>query len=395
MKAEKHAPNRKRIKLLFITNELAAGGVQRIVVDFASRLNGEQFAVSVATLWDRPDYDFNRSDLHPDVELKNFLFKRFWDFGAWYRLYRYIKKNRFDVVFTQLFMSDLFGRTAAYLARTPVIVMAVQNIIPGFPKKYILTDRLLMHITDACLSPTQTISDYAREVVGVPEKKIHLVQTNSVDLRRFKAPFDRKQVRRSIDVPEQSRIIITVGRMIEQKGHTILLKAIPRVLQQESDTYIVFVGTGGLEPDLKKEARELGIESHVRFLGVRKDVPDLLRSADVFVLPSIWEGQGMVLFEAMFSNLPIVASRVGGIPDVIESEQTGLLCEPGDPKELARSLVRILKDDGLRKKLTSEAFHRFSDRTTERSAEEMGNLFITLLDRKQARGRLYATPHDI
>jgi len=372
----------RKIQLLFILNELAAGGVQRLVVDFANKLHGDRFSVSVATLLDGPKYSFHRDQLHPDIELKYFHFKKFWDVAAWYRLYRYIRRNEFDVVFTQLFMSDLFGRTAAYLARTPVIVTAIQNLIPSLPKKYIWTDRILARITDACISPTPAISAYAGMVIKFPLWKIRLLPTNAVDERRFKTPFDRGQIRRSIDVSEHGRMIISVGRLIEQKGHTVLLRAIPKVLQQHPDTYVVVAGGGELEPALKKEAGELGITSHVRFLGERKDIPDLLRSADVFVFPSLWEGQGIVLFEAMFSGLPIVASRTGGIPDVIENERTGLLCEPGNADELARALIRILGDESLRERLTTEALRRFSDRTMEESAKKMGDLFIELLEKK-------------
>ncbi len=372
----------RKIKLLFIMNELAVGGVQRLVVDYANELNKGRFAVSLATLLDRPRYSFNQDQLDPGIELENFRFKKFWDLAQWYRLYRFIRRNRFDVVFTQLFMSDLFGRTAAYCARTPIIVTAIQNLIPATPGKYIWTDRILAYLTDACISPTPAISAYAEKTIKFPVRKIHELPTNSVDARRFTAPFDRARVRGSMQIPEKGRVIISVGRLIEQKGHTVLLKAIPAVLQAEPDAYLVIAGGGGLGPALRKEAEELGIASRVRFLGERKDIPDLLRSADVFVFPSLWEGQGVALFEAMFSNLPIVASRTGGIPDVIKHEETGLLCEPGNANELARALIRVLKDDGLRQELTSEASRRFSDRTIEQSAKKMGDLFVALLGRR-------------
>lgn len=385
MRNTKYMPtDREKIKILFIMNELAVGGVQRLVVDYANELNEGRFSVSVATLLDRPRYSFHRDQLDAGVELTNFRFKKFWDFIQWYQLYRYIRRGKFDVVFTQLFMSDLFGRTAAYCARTPVIITAIQNLIPATPKKYIWTDRILARITDACVSPTPAISTYARKTIGFPLEKIRELPTNAVDIRRFTAPFDRALVRRSMQVPEHSRVIVSVGRLIEQKGHTVLLRAIPAVLQAEPDTYLVIAGGGGLEPALREEAKELRIASRVHFLGERKDIPDLLRSADVFVFPSLWEGQGVALFEAMFSNLPIVASRTGGIPDAITHKETGLLCEPGNAEELSLALISVLGDAHLREKLTSEALRRFSDRTIEQSAKKMGDLFIELLDRKSS-----------
>jgi len=373
------------IKLLFITNDLGVGGVERLTVDFANHLDKNRFRVSIANLLDGPQSSFHVDQMDPDVQLHRFHFKRFWDFGGWFRLYRYIRQEKFDVVFTQLFMSDLFGRTAAYAARVPVIVYAIQNLIPSWPKKYIVTDRILRYITDVCISPTHTITVFAQEVIGFSADKIRVMPTNSVNLRRFTTPLDKATVRRSINVPEDCRMVITVGRLVEQKGHTVLLKAIPAILEEEPNTFFIFVGAGRLESDLKKEAADLGVSSHVRFLGARKDVPDLMRSADIFAFPSVFEGQGMSLFEAMFSDLAIVASRVGGIPDVIKHEETGLLCEPGNAGELARTLVRILRDDELRKRLATEVRQRYSDRTMDQAAKELGNLFIELLERKIGR----------
>src|SRR3989344_559713 len=193
MQTHKDGNERRKVKVLFITNDLGAGGVERLVVDFANELNGDRFEISIATLLDRSKSYFYLDELNPDIPLQKFRFKRFWDFAAWYRLYRYIRKEKFDVVFTQLFMSDLFGRTAAYAARTPVIVMAIQNLIPSWPMKYILADRILQYITDICISPTKTITEYARDVVKVSPDKIRVVPTNAVDIRRFQTPVDRAQ----------------------------------------------------------------------------------------------------------------------------------------------------------------------------------------------------------
>src|SRR3970282_1035237 len=120
-----------KIKILFITNDLIPGGVQRLVVDFANSLNKHKFDISIAVLCERPENKFNQSRVLPHIEISNFGFKRFWDITAWYRLYRHIKTYKFDIVFTQLFMSDLFGRTAAFFARTPVIITEIQNLIPS------------------------------------------------------------------------------------------------------------------------------------------------------------------------------------------------------------------------------------------------------------------------
>ncbi len=374
-----------KFKLLLLTNELAPGGVQRLVVNFANELEKKDVDVTVATLRTEQKYSFFKDLLKPSVVYIDFGFRGFWDVPGFFRLYRYIRREKFDVVFTQLFMSDLFGRLAALLARTRLIVTAVQNLIPSLPKKYIWTDWVLSKCTDACLSQTQAISVYARDVIGFPQKKIHEISMNAVDLSKFTTPIDRVKIRREIGIPEGAHFVLTVGRLIEQKGHTYLLRAMPLVLKDKPDTYFAIAGIGGLEASLKQEAKELGIEHRVIFLGARKDVPDLMRSADIFVFPSVWEGQGMVLAEAFFSDLPIVASNVGGIPDVIKHEETGLLAEPRDVEGLARALVRALSDDALMARLAREARVRYGDRTIENSAAALARLFSQLLDHKRSR----------
>src|SRR3989344_1994577 len=118
------------IKVLFLINDLGLGGVQRLVADFANGLNKGDFEVWVGTLWAKPESFFYKDKLNPEVNFRNFAFKRFFDLASWWRLYRFIRRNRFDIVFTQLFMADTVGRISAWWARTPVILTEIQNLIP-------------------------------------------------------------------------------------------------------------------------------------------------------------------------------------------------------------------------------------------------------------------------
>ncbi|HVV39389.1 MAG TPA: glycosyltransferase family 4 protein [Candidatus Paceibacterota bacterium] len=372
----------RKLKLLFLTNDFSAGGVQRIIADFANRMHGERFEVEVAVLWDKPGYSFTVDQLRHDVPLTNLGFKKFWDIAGWYRLYRFIRAKRFDIVFTQLFMADLFGRTAAYLARTPVIVTEIQNLIPHLPKKYIVADRVLRHITDLCLSPTAAITHYARDVIGYSAQDVVEVPTNSIDEKRFEAAPDVAAVRASLSVPADAPFIVSVGRLIEQKGHTVLLKAMPLVLKQLPNARAAIVGGGDLHDALLAETKQLGLEDSVTFAGIRKDIPAIMQSADVFAFPSLYEGQGVVLFEAMFSHLPIAASGVGGILDVIKDNETGLLAPPGDPAALAHALVRLLTDASLRARVCEQALLAYGDRTLTHSAAVLGDVLLKVYAQK-------------
>lgn len=376
----------KKIKVLFLINDLGLGGVEKLTINFANSMNREKFEVYVATLFSRPTSFFSKKDFKDDVVLTNFSFKSYRDLRHWFILYKFIKKNRFDVVFTQLFMADTIGRLTAFLARVPVIATAIQNIIPDLPKKFIITDQLLAHLTDVCIAPSPATIKYATEVIKFPLKKIVEVPTNCADPKRFEdLKIDKKNFKESLGVPAESRLIVTIGRLITQKGHSILLDAAPKVLAKSKDIYFLIVGDGHLEQQLKEKTKELGLSNNVKFLGSRKDTPELLAISDIFVFPSIWEGQGMILFEAFFSKIPVVASNVGGIPDVVKDQETGLLVEPGNAKDLADKLLQALENPEMCKKLAETAFDRNKDRTIENSVKKIESLFLNILSKKQQK----------
>ena len=135
---------------------------------------------------------------------------------------------------------------------------------------------------------------------------------------------------------------MTVGRFSEQKGHRYLLAAIPDVLARHPATYFLWAGEGDLEADLRAEARRLGLEGQVRFLGRRDDVPHLLAAADPFVLPSLFEGLPLAVLEAMAARLPVVGTRVCGTSEAVQDGVTGRLVPPEDAAALTAAIVQVL-----------------------------------------------------
>ncbi|MDD5547601.1 MAG: glycosyltransferase family 4 protein [Candidatus Pacebacteria bacterium] len=372
-----------KVKILFVTNDLGVGGVQRLAVEFANFLDKSKFDVSLAILFSRKDSYFYKDLLGTDIKFFNFDFNNYWDLPEFFKFYKFLRKNKFDIVFTQLFMADFIGRIAAFFAGVPVIVTEIQNLVAGLPQRYILTDKLLGKITDLCISTTNAITEYAIKIIGFPPEKVAEVPTNAVDARRFEKKINKADFKKSLGVPPDAKMVITIGRMVGQKGHTILLKAAPKILAKNPNVYFVIVGSGRLEGELKAEAESLKLGEKVKFPGARTDTPDLLMASDVFAFPSLWEGQGLILFEAMFAGTPIVASNVGGIPDVIKHEETGLLAEPGNPDDLAEKILRALDDKKIVEKITKTAFERYKDRTMENSAKKLEDAFLRVYNSKR------------
>jgi glycosyltransferase involved in cell wall biosynthesis len=160
---------------------------------------------------------------------------------------------------------------------------------------------------------------------------------------------DGQRIRQELGIGLDDFLVGNVGRLALQKGQRHLIGAMPLLLERVPRAHAVIAGSGDLEDFLRDLAADLGVAERVHVLGQRKDVPALMHAIDVFAMPSIWEGFGLVLLEAMAAGRPIVASRVATIPEVVLDGETGLLVPSGDPLLLAEALARLAADPGLAK----------------------------------------------
>ena len=212
------------------------------------------------------------------------------------------------------------------------------NGLPGWKRvAYSLVARQLTNaiiaVSAACVGRLQA--------EGVPENMIRLVY-NGIDPRPFLAA-DRQEARHQLDVLAARPVIATVARLTEVKGLPYALQAAAELRRRGYEFTWLFAGQGPLENELRQQAVQLGLADAVRFLGYREDIPTILAAADIFVLPSIMEALGLSVLEAMASGLPVVASRVGGIPELIRDGQDGTLVTPAAPQELAKAIAFYLR----------------------------------------------------
>jgi len=180
--------------------------------------------------------------------------------------------------------------------------------------------------------------------MGLPEDKLTVIH-NAIELPEAPKPHvPETDLRELLGVGEDVTIIGTVARLHTVKGHTYLLKAIQRVVQEHKNVVFPWIGDGDLHDELLAEARELGVDSYVRFLGFRKDVPDLLPQLDLFVLPSLSEGLSVAILEALAAKLPVITTAVGGSPEVITNDEDGILIPSANPVALADAMCLLIKD---------------------------------------------------
>ena len=259
-----------------------------------------------------------------------------------------------------------FGRLAARRVGAG-LVLHEHFADPSMPVYQGWADRLLAPLTDRAIAVSGSTRDFLIQERFVPPDRIRLIW-NGAPLEEF-APVSAERAqaaRRSLGLPLDAPVVGSIARLSLQKGHRYLVEAAARVLAVRPDARFLIAGDGDQMEALRARATTLGIAGEVVFAGHRTDVPDVLGALDVFAISSLYEGTPLALFEAMAGGKAIVSTAVDGCREVLEDGETGLLVPPADAESLAQGILRVLEDEGLRRRLASrarEASRRYDVRT--------------------------------
>ena len=223
--------------------------------------------------------------------------------------------------------------------------------------------------------------DYIAFSVSKPDKMVTI--HSGVDVTRFmKARVSIEEKKRSLGLNTKGLVVGTIGWLLPIKGPLYLLKAMEIIRQTHPGMQLVYVGKGDLEEGLKKEAYRIGVSDKVAFLGWRDDIPEIMQVLDIFVLPSLNEGMGRVLVEAMAAGKPIVASKVGGIPDLVKDGHNGFLVKPGDVSDLSFAIKKLLDDKKMREEMGKKGRAMAKDYSVEKMVDKIDALYTSLYQEK-------------
>lgn len=266
------------------------------------------------------------------------------------------------------------GRLAAWGRTTPRVVVSRRV---DFPVKGGPLGRLKYAGVDRYIAVSHAVS---RVLVdgGIPPERVRVVHSG-VDPARFAVPADPEGLRRELGIPRNSNLVGFIGALAAHKAPGDLVDALA---EMPETVHGVFAGTGDLEAALRERARPLG--GRIHFLGHREDVPHLMRSIDVFCLPSRMEGLGTSVLDAMAAGVPVVAAAGGGIPEMMEDAVSGLLVEPGRPRALRAALERVLADPALRARLAAGGRERVRSFGADRMADETIRVYQEVLEGSRA-----------
>ncbi len=332
------------MRILQLITGLGQGGAEQIVFDLASRLDRGRYEVSVCSMLDVSDsqgvYVGKLKDA--GVGVMSLSLTRKWQLGRAMALEQLLRDLRPDVLHCHMFHANVLGRWLGRRAGIPAIIATVHVVERRWrPWRFWLerkTDRL--GTITVCVS--NAVLEFHSARVRIPRERF-VVIPNGIDTAFFERPSrGRGDVRAELGVRPGARIVGSVGRLDRQKGHRHLIRAFAEIAGGIRDAELVIVGDGPELASLRAISARSGCADRIHLVGRRSDVPDLLAAFDVFVMPSTYEGFGLALVEAMAAGVPVVASAVDSLPDVLGADEpggpAGWLVPPADPAALAEAI---------------------------------------------------------
>lgn len=383
-----------RIKIAYVIGTLDRGGTERQLVALAKGLDRSRFRPVIFCLTATGPLVADLEEA--GVEARCFGLRGLKVWRNPIRVARCLlafvadlKEEKPEVVHGLLFHAYILAAFAARIAGVPIIITSRRGLSYFKARKphYLLAERLANRMTDLIVANSGAVREDVIRQEKVEPSKARVVY-NGIDPSLYEVPAD-PTLRASLGISEKVKIVGVVANLIHYKGHRFLLQACPEVKRKIPEARILLIGDGPLRGELEALAKELHVKEEVLFLGSRQEIPELLALMDLAVLPSLEEGFPNAVLEAMAAGKPVVATKVGGIPEAVVHGETGLLVPPKDPEALAQAITSLLSDPELARKMGHAGRERVNKAFgLDRMIREMEGLYEELIARKlQGKGR--------
>jgi glycosyltransferase involved in cell wall biosynthesis len=328
-----------KIRVLHCLSSVANGGVERRRLILARGLDPKRYEQRIIARAARGDVRVALEQAGVPVTTvgQGHLF----DAGALWRATRLARAWQPDIVHGAVFEGLSLAVVAGRLCRARVVIEETSFATNRSPRGHALF-RALVAASDACVAISPAVKRQLCERTGVPEQKITMIM-NGVVPPRLPSSADASAARAALGIAASAFVIGTVARLQDDGNKRVsdLVRALARIADEAPDVHLLVVGEGSAKPGLIELAKSLGIQQRVTFTGNREDVGNMYAIMNVFSLVSAWEGFGLVVAEAMFCGLPVLGSRVGGIPDIVIEGETGLLVPACDPPAIAQAMLQL------------------------------------------------------
>lgn len=323
------------------------GGLEKIAGEIAVGLNQERF---ISEIW-----CIDRGGKLVEMYRKKGVPVRVLNISSYFnpfnilKLAKLFKQEKPDIIHTHVYFAATIGRIAAKLAGVKVIMHHVHSTYWHYSSINVLMERFLSHFTDKIICVSQAVRNFVVLNEKINPNKIEVIYNG---ISRKEVATDRDSFRLALGVQKDDVVITVVASLLHNKGHKVLLEAMAGLKDKYPFLKCWIVGEGPMEKELRDMVSQWSLEKQVTFLGVRADVPEILSTSDIFVLPSLLrEGQPLSVLEAMAYGVPVIASRIGGVPEIIRDQENGILVPAQEPQLLADQIEVLILDPGRRKQL--------------------------------------------
>lgn len=350
------------LKVLHIVLGLQVGGLEKFVLDLTDSYQANVQSTILCL-----------ADPHAQYEIATNAEIIRWDKGAGFslswalKISRLVKKGQYDLIHTHNPSPHFYGSIAGLLTRVPVVHTKHGRNYPGSFKK-VLLNRIASQLSQRIVAVSTDAADVCRQIEKIPASKVQTI-LNGVDVERF-FPGSQGTLRDELQIGDHIPLLGIVARLSSEKNHRLLLDTCQILKSNGSLFHLAIIGDGPLREDLEQGVITRNLEGSVTFLGMRQDIPKLVRAFDVFVLSSRTEGVSLTLLEAMSCCVPVVATDVGGNPEVVVDGVTGFIV-PQDAKALAQKIKVFIQDAGLREMMGKAGRERVLAKFTLIKAAEL------------------------
>lgn len=364
--------------VLHLSSSRGVFGAENVLLCLAREMQGSSYHPTVGVIKNSSDRCTEVADHAVMNGIKAVIFPCLWKFDpvTLFLMRRYITRERIDVIHCHGYKADLYGLAASNLTGTRLVATA-HNWTKANRKLslYACLDKLLLRYFDCVVTVSEELK---AELVGasVEESKIKTIM-NGIHVNKYRVEPRNDSLREELGIGRGAKVVGCVGRLSAEKGIEFLLDSVAPVLKECSNTWFLVVGDGPLLNALKEMCASMESGDHVVFAGRRSEVERCYDLMDIVVVPSVREGFPVVVLEAMVLQKPLICTRVGAIPKVIEHGTEGLLVEHGNVRELTGSIVYLLKNGGIAGELGGNAYRKV---VKEYSAEAMSLRYFEVYD---------------
>lgn len=374
-------PKHTTVRLLLVVDNFERHGTQGQLVQLANALEeDERFHLYVGCL--KLEGGLLEELRVPEDRTLEFPLRKFYGpdgIRQILRLRRFVRRHRIAVVHSQDFYANMLSLGACVWRSRPKLIVSRRYEILSNRKVHRLGEKVSYRLASAIVTNSPVEKKRLQREFGVPVDRIHFIP-NGVDLDRYSPARAARMTKRNEE--RSGPTVGAVARLEPEKGHDVIIRMIPRLVQEWPNLTVILVGDGSQRPELETSIRELGIERNVILAGEQSDVVPWIGTFDVALLTPHWgEGLPNALLEYLAAGRPVVATRVGAIPDLVREGREGLLVDRGDPDGLAESVATLLRDDQRREEMGQAARSRAEGFGLDRMIQTSGNLYLNMVRR--------------